>query len=1319
MSLRRIRQAAVERAAEAGARAALEATTPGSRPAAPTPSLSLALEMVALPDEGAGAAVVRAVGARQVQAAWGNGEASQGARTAGVVPPGVEPQTTDDEPQPEAERDEGEGMSDEAPLSSLIPPPSSLGAARTTPTTPPARQTLADLTITILPLPGGLARLREAGPLAEAAALLGEEATAAPETSPASATTPDLPPPSDAVSEGQGVEAAVEAVVAEETTGEATTDDGRQTTAGEEEAVEGVAEAAEGDAEGEAAEAEAAAAGEEAAAGGEAAAEVPILMPEPPADLTPPAQERLAGTQAAAGGAARRQAAMPPAGEHVSAAQGAVTPPEEEMAGRSQASVVDLLGEQPGPSPQIVALCDRIREVIRSKRPPDEDSLTSADPQAMAAEAGGQMNQNVQGDADRVAGAYDNTLGAPPAAAAAPPGEAPAPIPGASSGDIDATAAAPDPVPAEDVSLEADVTASAQRMDEAGMNSPAAMEVRDGPIAEAREAQGELQATAERDPAEVMAEQEGELAGARGDMAALQEQALAALETARAGTTGGVTEQRGAMVGTEEQQRAEAGRRAQEIFTTAQTAVTNLLNPLPGQAMQLWEDGVAVESQRFEQSLARVQRWIDERHEGVGGAIVGVWDSVTGLPDWVTEEYDHAEQTFGDGVCALILEISTSVNTVIASCQALIAQADRDIAAVYDSLPAELQEWAAGERERFQGQLSGLSQRANETRDNFDRDLAQRASQAVQDVRVRVNELREAAKGLLGRIVDAIAAFIDDPARAIINGLLSILGIAPSAFWALVARIEQVIDDIADDPLGFANNLVAALAQGFQQFFDNFGTHFLNGLLGWLFSGLGSVGVQVPSDFSLGSIITFFLQLMGLSWANIRRILARHIGEENVELIERAWEFISTMIEMGPAGIYELIKEQLNPQNLLDMVLQMARDFVIETLIQQVVMRVIGLLNPAGAIVQAIEVIYKVGKWVFENAARIFTLIETVVNGIADVIAGNIGGMANAVEGALAQLMIPVIDFLASLLGLGDLPQKVADVIKGFQEMVLGYVDRAIGWVVQRVRGLLARLRGEGAEDDERTDEQKAADLDSAVAEATEINEDKSLSPTQIRDRMRPIKTRYRLTRLELVEANETDTSETVYVVGEINPRKQGENVEHMTKMPLVTLTWSYTVQDPVEYRRQLQEHEDTTNNMSIDRWSARRNAFLFLQAAEPRTRGRPPGSAQLQRQKRVEFRNRILRRLAERSPGAETDPTEIARVDALLVRQDATHVLDIVATGEPAELGLGDRSINRSIGGQWPRLLPTLEAAIMAIDPDERRKLRMNVRFLARRSTS
>ncbi|MEM9260126.1 MAG: hypothetical protein AAGA62_10805, partial [Bacteroidota bacterium] len=349
---------------------------------------------------------------------------------------------------------------------------------------------------------------------------------------------------------------------------------------------------------------------------------------------------------------------------------------------------------------------------------------------------------------------------------------------------------------------------------------------------------------------------------------------------------------------------------------------------------------------------------------------------------------------------------------------------------------------------------------------NFTQDLVSQAGAAVQEARERIDALREAAKGLIQKVADAVNAFLDDPVRAIINGLLTLVGIAPGAFWALLARIEQVAAEIADDPMTFGNNLLSALHLGFTNFFDNFFSHLLSGFINWLFSAMGTVGVQLPEDTSLKSIITFFLQIMGITWPNIRAILVRHIGEQNVELIEKAYELLTLLIEQGPGGIFEMIKERLDPMTIMNTIIEAAVAYMVEQIVAIATVRIIGLFNPVGAVLQVIEAIYKVLKWVFENAARIFQLVETVVNGVADIIAGNIAGMAEKTERALAGMLVPVIDFIAGFLGLGDLPEKIAEVVGGFQEMVLGAIDTAIGFLVERARGLLASL-GIGGGDDQ------------------------------------------------------------------------------------------------------------------------------------------------------------------------------------------------------------------------------------------------------------
>jgi hypothetical protein len=777
-----------------------------------------------------------------------------------------------------------------------------------------------------------------------------------------------------------------------------------------------------------------------------------LKMPPAPTDLSPAARRRLARTRTAAARTATAQSTLPPAQDHVSEAQAHVTPPKEEPIARQEQGVIEGIQK---PSPEIEKLCDDIYDIIKGLRPQEEKDLVHADPEAMAQQAGDKMQNNVQGGIDQVHQGYaaidqrpvetepgnGKDIPPPPNAAAAPP--------------MQADQATPDPIPPRNVSLDADVKDSQAQIDQAGMNTEPAKLVQEGPVADARAAQGDLQQAAKQDPARILAAQQAALDKAGGDMDALQKAALQSLASSRHATTGGNRKHQEDMAGKEHQDRAAAGAEATRLFNKAKHQIDELINPLTKTAMDMWKAGVDKAKGDFKEELKDVDKSIEKSHKGVGGWFRKKWHKWRGLPDWVTERYDAAEKKFGDAICGLARKISSHVNTVVAGCQGIISDARTDIDDVFTAFARQYPDWVAAEKAKFGKQLDALSQRANGVRDNFNKQLIQNATEAMQDVHDELEERREEAKGILGRIVDAIKDFIKDPIRTIINALLSLLGIPKAAFWAVVEKIKRVISDIADDPLGFAKNLLKAVGQGFSLFFDHILKHMAEGFIDWFTGGLASAGVELPRDFSLGSVITFLLQLMGITWPRIRKLLAKHVGEQNIEMIETVWSMISTLVAMGPEGIFKWIEDKLDPQKILDQIVDMAVDYIMSAVIKGVTARIIMLFNPVGAILQAIEAIYRVLKWIFVNAARIFKLIETVVDGIADILAGNIGGMAAAVERALVSLIAPVIDFLADYFQFGDLPDKVRDTIIRFQTWVEGILDRAIGWLVDKAKGAL------------------------------------------------------------------------------------------------------------------------------------------------------------------------------------------------------------------------------------------------------------------------
>ncbi len=180
------------------------------------------------------------------------------------------------------------------------------------------------------------------------------------------------------------------------------------------------------------------------------------MMPEPPTAPSAAEQQRIGGVKRRADATATSTATAPKPAENITASQAAVATPQEESNARAAEQVVAELGDTVKPSVAIVALCERIKELIRSKRPADENAVIDSRPEAVATEAGGTVQGNVTSDVDGAKKAYGPIDAAPKGPQPAqPPGIEP--VPGAAPApSVDARAATPDAIPPEQVNLEGD-----------------------------------------------------------------------------------------------------------------------------------------------------------------------------------------------------------------------------------------------------------------------------------------------------------------------------------------------------------------------------------------------------------------------------------------------------------------------------------------------------------------------------------------------------------------------------------------------------------------------------------------------------------------------------------------------------------------------------------------------------------------------------------------------------------------------------------------------------------------------------------------------
>ena len=313
-----------------------------------------------------------------------------------------------------------------------------------------------------------------------------------------------------------------------------------------------------------------------------------------------------------------------------------------------------------------------------------------------------------------------------------------------------------------------------------------------------------------------------------------------------------------------------------------------------------------------------------------------------------------------------------------------------------------------------------------------------------------------------GRIVrvfgDFAGRFFSWAGAQVMSLLEIIFDVVAPAVMPYLRRAAGAFRTIVANPIGFVRNLVRAGIQGFRQFATNILTHLRAALIGWLTGALGGANIHIPQSLTLQEIIKFVLSVLGLTWQNIRAKLVRVAGENVVTAMETGFDIVVTLVRDGPAAAWERIRESLS--NLREMVLEQIMAFVRNNIVTAAVTRLVSMLNPVGAFIQAIIAIYNTVMFFVERLRQIAQVAAAFIDSIAAIAGGAIGAAANRVERTMAGLLTLVISFLARLVGLGRVSDAITNIINRIRAPIDRALDRIVDWIVRLGRRFMGAVRG-------------------------------------------------------------------------------------------------------------------------------------------------------------------------------------------------------------------------------------------------------------------
>ena len=472
----------------------------------------------------------------------------------------------------------------------------------------------------------------------------------------------------------------------------------------------------------------------------------------------------------------------------------------------------------------------------------------------------------------------------------------------------------------------------------------------------------------------------------------------------------------------DEAKRAEVTAKIQGIFTATETDVKKILDGIDPKVEKEFEKGEATARSAFETYVAaKMSAYKEDRYSGWLGGLRWAKDKLLGMPDKVNEFYEAGRELYLKEMDDVISRVADIVGNDLNAAKKRIATGRTEIASYVKSLPTDLKKVGAEASKEIGDKFEQLESDVNAKQESVVDTLAAKYVEARKGLDDRIEELQAENKGLVDKAIGAIKAVINT-----IRGLATML-------MNVLARVASVVGDIIKHPVAFLGNLIDGVKGGILKFKDNILDHLRKGLMSWLFGALAEAGVELPDTFDVKGIIKLLASIFGLTWNNIRNRLVKQIGEKAMAAVEKGVDIFQIIASpAGIAGLWEMLVEKLG--DIKEMILEQVKDFVVTKIITAGITWLIGLLNPAAAFIKACKLIYDIVMFFVNNAERIATFVNTIIDSVADIVRGNVGAVVDKINDVLGQMVPIIIGFLASVIGLGGIGQKIREIVENAAE---------------------------------------------------------------------------------------------------------------------------------------------------------------------------------------------------------------------------------------------------------------------------------------------
>lgn len=762
----------------------------------------------------------------------------------------------------------------------------------------------------------------------------------------------------------------------------------------------------------------------------------------------------LARGSAALARLSRNEQTHDSAAQKLAQAQKAVVAPANEGQSRSSSLQVAAVGARPAPPVDPKVAQQRLQASLAQNVPRRIEDVDNFQRDMKAQHIAADVLQVVQGEKNAVIGTFADLEQTPPPLPPEQTAEAlPAPEAAPATPPLSLGAGAVAPLQAEHTDVRRYTNEADTKLKEEGVTQEQLDMVDSGDLATANQEKRGLAAAAKSEPKAVQQLAQQQAAQVAASLQQAEKKERTALATRRKGGLGAAAGRQKAAKSALEKKREEVAAKINGIYQAAQGRVKQRLALLETQAMQRFDAGNTAAGKVFEDAVQRELRaYKDDRYSGWFGWARKAKDWLRGMDDLpaVKAIFERNRARFVTTIDRLVQDIAAENQRVIQECRNVLTQARQDIQTYVDGLGPALKvvgQKTAGEVAAQLDEMDGFIRRKEAA---LQQQLADRQQAAIKAIDDKIEKMKAAMAGALAKLGKLLLW----AAKKFFTWALGKFGYSLADIENIISRGAAVLKAIFTQPIRFVKNLMRAAIMGFEAFGRNFLKHLQDALFEWLTGSLQ--GLVLPKTWNLQGIVGVALQMMGISWQNLRRVMVEVMGEKPVQALEQGFALVRTLVTEGPMAAWEQLKDMAGA--VRDAFVDAVKDFIKWKIVEEAVKWVVALFIPGAGIVKAIIGIYDTVVFFIQRAKQIAQMVANFLSSIGDIAAGNLGAAATAMENGLARGLSLVIGFLAALLRLSGITAKIKAAIQKIRDKVDAALLKVVRWIADKARALIQRV---------------------------------------------------------------------------------------------------------------------------------------------------------------------------------------------------------------------------------------------------------------------